>query len=273
MPQTLNGIPLTSNPNLAVSVGGSIWTGGMTVQLTLTNTGTVPLNSWNFSFESPHRPTSTPWGVRISSTALAGGLFRHTVTGDAWASTIQPGRSVNVGFNASQGRPLGNSGALTATALFGDGGRLGFSSVNPSFKTGGAAADVISTSAAVDALTGLAGADTFRITSLRDSLLNASDQITDLAIGSDRIDGPREVSATDLRELGSVADLSATALATVLTPTAFAANGAATFSLGASGGSRTFLALNDGLAGFQFANDAIVEITGFTGSLTALAIV
>lgn len=132
---------------------------------------------------------------------------------------------------------------------------------------------MISSSAAVDVLTGLGGADTFRINNLRDSLLNARDQITDLAIGSDRIDGPRAVAAADVRQLGRAANLNASAVAAVLTPAAFRANGAATFSLGATGGTRTFLALNDGVAGFQAANDAIVEITGFSGSLAALAIV
>jgi endoglucanase len=59
----------------------------------------------------------------------------------------------------------------------------------------------------------------------------------------------------------------------VLKPAACRANGAATFSLGATGGTRTFLALSDGVAGFQAVNDAIVEISGFSGSLAALAIV
>jgi len=195
------------------------------------------------------------------------------VNGDAWASAIQPGRSVNVGFNASQGRALGNSGALTASALFGGAGPLGFSAANPRFLTGNAAANVLRSSAGADVLTGLGGADTFRLTNLRDSLLNAPDEITDLVIGSDRIDGPRPVSAAALRELGSVANLTAAALAAVLAPSTFAAHGASTFSLGASGGNRTFLALNDGVAGFQAANDAIVEITGYSGSLTALSIV
>jgi len=41
-------------------VGGAIWTGGMTVQLTISNVGAAALNGWNFSFESPHRPSGTP---------------------------------------------------------------------------------------------------------------------------------------------------------------------------------------------------------------------
>lgn len=269
---TLNGVPHTSSPDLAVVVGGSIWTGGMTVQLTLTNIGATPLNSWSFSFESPHRPSGTPWGVRISNTPLAGGLFRYTVSGDAWANAIQPGGSVYVGFNATQGSVLGSSGALTAAALFGGGGPLGFSAANPRFLTGNAAANVLSSSAGADVLTGLGGLDTFRLTNLRDSLLNAPDRITDLVIGSDRVDGPRAVSAAALRELGSVANLTPAALSAVLTTTNFAADGAATFSLVTSGGNRTFLALNDGVAGFLAANDAIVDITGYSGSLTALSI-
>jgi endoglucanase len=273
LPRTLNGIPRSSSPNLAVEVDGSIWTGGMTVQLKVSNTGTSRLNGWSFSFESPHRPTGTPWGVRISSTPLAGGLFRHTVTGDAWAAAIEPGRNLHVGFNASQGRALGQSGALTAQALFGADGRRGFSNPDPTFRTGAAAADLLTSSGSADVLTGLGGADTFRIGNLRHSLLGAHDQITDLAIGSDRVDGPRAVAASAVRQLGRAASLTPTAVAAVLTPAAFAANGAATFSIPASGGTRTFLALNDGVAGFQSANDAIVEITGYSGALSALAIV
>ena len=35
---------------------------------------------------------------------------------------------------------------------------------------------------------------------------------------------------------------------------------------------RTFIALNDGNAGFQASNDNIVEITGYTGNLNNLGI-
>ena len=41
---------------------------------------------------------------------------------------------------------------------------------------------------------------------------------------------------------------------------------AATFSVG----SRAFLALNDGTAGFNSRRDALIEITGFTGNLAIL---
>ncbi|MGF1522532.1 MAG: bluetail domain-containing putative surface protein [Leptolyngbyaceae cyanobacterium] len=48
------------------------------------------------------------------------------------------------------------------------------------------------------------------------------------------------------------------------------ANGAATFTVG---GNQTYLILNDGAAGYQAAHDAIIEITGYSGSLADLEIV
>ena len=42
---------------------------------------------------------------------------------------------------------------------------------------------------------------------------------------------------------------------------------------GSGATARTFLALNDGTAGFLATTDAIVEITGYSGSLANLAVV
>jgi hypothetical protein len=70
-------------------------------------------------------------------------------------------------------------------------------------------------------------------------------------------------------QFGSVAALSQSAIAAVLTSSAFGANGAATFLF--DGG--TFLALNDGVAGFQEGDDAIIDITGYSGNLDDLLIV
>ncbi|WP_414570071.1 bluetail domain-containing putative surface protein [Nostoc sp. CCY 9925] len=115
-------------------------------------------------------------------------------------------------------------------------------------------------------LTGGNGADTFRF-ALADSPLNNFDRITDLQIGTDIIDGPNAVSAANLAELGAVSGLTQTAISAVLTNSSFVANRAATFSFG----SRTFVALNNDTAGFS-TSDAVIEITGFSGSLTSLAI-
>lgn len=66
-----------------------------------------------------------------------------------------------------------------------------------------------------------------------------------------------------------MASLTESGIAAVLTGASFVANRGATFSFG----SRSFLAINDSTAGFSAATDALIEITGFSGSLTNLAIV
>jgi hypothetical protein len=74
--------------------------------------------------------------------------------------------------------------------------------------------------------------------------------------------------------LGSVSELSASAITALLTPASFPAltrtstGGAASFTFG----TRTFLAINDGVAGFSAASDSILEITGYSGNLGQLKI-
>lgn len=152
-------------------------------------------------------------------------------------------------------------------------------SKNDSIKTGagndiinaGAGNDTITGGKGADTLTGGTGVDTFKYGYYTDSLLANYDVITDLQIGIDVIDGPssRAVSASQLKELGSVTALTETAIQQVLTATSFGAYGAATFSFG----ERTFLGINDRIAGFSAITDSIIEITGYTGNLTDLAII
>jgi len=124
-----------------------------------------------------------------------------------------------------------------------------------------------------DILTGGAGADTFSFASLSTSNLANYDRITDFAIGTDKLDSITAVSAKNINKLGAVSTFDLTGISALLTATSFAANKAATFSFADTAGPRTFLALNDATAGFSATNDAIVEITGFTGSLTNLAVI
>ena len=145
-----------------------------------------------------------------------------------------------------------------------------------------AANDILPFSSTVDRLTGLAGADTFRLSTLSDALLPASattsiDRITDLVTGLDTIDAPvARTLATALNPtvFGAVTEISSAALGALLTPASFPAltttssGGVATFTFG----TRTFLAINDGVAGFSTATDSILEITGYSGSLGQLRI-
>lgn len=64
--------------------------------------------------------------------------------------------------------------------------------------------------------------------------------------------------------VGTVATLDTAGISAKLTTTAFTANSAAQFSFG----TRTFVAINDATAGFNANSDAIVEVTGFSGTLS-----
>ena len=256
-------------------MGGSLWYQGLTAQITVTNTGTAALNSWSLTFTTTHRLNGVPWGASLTQVAQAGGLLRSTLTGKDWGATLSAGASMTVGFNASQGLVLGNSGSLTGPGLLSTSASqlAAAAGGNPSYQSGNGSANVLKAGASADLLTGLAGNDVFQLSSLRMSLLGAMDRITDFSVGVDKLDGPTAVAAAQVARLGTVTALSDADLATVLTPSRFLANKAATFTLGSGPTTRTFVALNDGAAGFQAANDALVELTGYAGDLRGLAVV
>ena len=154
-----------------------------------------------------------------------------------------------------------------ATAINGTGNTLN------NVLRGNAAANILIGGVGADVLTGLGGADTFRYNALSDSRLAAFDRITDFAIGTDILDGLTAVSAANTKELGTVATLDQAGISKVLTAAVFGTNQAATFSFGSGTGIKTFLALNDAVAGFSSTSDGIIEITGYTGLLTNLSIV
>jgi hypothetical protein len=139
---------------------------------------------------------------------------------------------------------------------------------------GDANANPLTATTAKDVLTGLGGVDTFKFTALTSSTLANFDRLTDFSIGTDRLDGPTAVAAANINKLGAVSALGATSISTVLTASTFLANRAATFSYAdPSGISRSFIALNNGTAGYQAGADAIIEITGYTGSLDSLQVI
>ena len=133
---------------------------------------------------------------------------------------------------------------------------------------GGNERDSLNGQQGADTLTGGNDRDTFSF-KFGDSFLSDYDHITDLEIGRDRLNAPNKVDAADVTQLGNAASLSESDVQAILTSGAFVANGAATFTVG----TQTFVALNDDTAGFRAASDMVVEITGFSGSLSTLAII
>jgi Ca2+-binding RTX toxin-like protein len=200
-----------------------------------------------------------------------------------FASTTTKSVAVNLGITTAQVVSAGNltvtltsgtafenaNGGSLADTLTGNGlannlvGGAGNDSIN-----GGAGADSITGSADKDTLTGTGGAaisDRFLYPALTDSLLASFDVITDY-IGSgatpDQIDAPASIApVTRTASLGTAASLSEAAIQAVLTNVAFGANAAAAFTV--TGQSGTFVALNNGVAGFQAASDAVLQLASY----------
>ncbi|MFN9645471.1 MAG: choice-of-anchor L domain-containing protein [Cyanobacteriota bacterium] len=182
---------------------------------------------------------------------------------------LSGGTAINGSGNANANRITGNSAANQLSGGVGNDTLIG-----------GGGSDILIGGAGADVLTGGTGAgtdttaDTFKLAALTDSLLAGFDRLTDFVIGTDLLDGPSAVTAANLKDgLGPVADLSQSAIQAVLTTTTFAKSGAATFTFGSGASTRTFVALNDATAGFLAGTDAVVEITGYSGSLANLAVV
>ena len=145
--------------------------------------------------------------------------------------------------------------------------------------TGGTNNDTLSGGAGNDSLTGNGGVDTFLYNTVVSAIISGTtspsfERITDLAIGTDGLDGPNAVSAANVKQLGDVgSSLTSDSITALLTTTNFLASGASTFTFGSGAGLRTFIALNDTIAGYDSTTDGIIEITGYTGTLTSLAII
>ncbi len=125
---------------------------------------------------------------------------------------------------------------------------------------------------AVDLLTGGDGPDTFAYTNLLDALIGGSSQapsferISDFDLLNDRIDAPG-TSPRTVTTLGPLGSLTVTTITTLLSSNNFGASGAASFSYG----NRTFLGINDAFAGFNPAQDAVVELTGYIANGQSLS--
>ncbi|MFN6217628.1 MAG: bluetail domain-containing putative surface protein, partial [Aphanizomenon sp.] len=128
---------------------------------------------------------------------------------------------------------------------------------------GNGANNILTGGTGKDTLTGWLGVDRFDYLTLTDSLLSNFDVVTDFnaLAGNDLflVSTARSVFS----DVGSVATLDAPVIADKLTNPFSIANSAARFTFGA----RTFVAINDDTAGFSATTDAIIEVTGLTGTL------
>lgn len=73
------------------------WNTGLTANITITNTGSAPINGWNLAFTLPAgQVVTSAWNTTI--TPLSGAV---TATNLSYNNLINPGQSTGMGFNAN----------------------------------------------------------------------------------------------------------------------------------------------------------------------------
>jgi VCBS repeat-containing protein len=117
-----------------------------------------------------------------------------------------------------------------------------------------------------DTLTGGTGVDTFFLASLGDSLAGSMDTITDFAVGVDILDAPTPLPRNRIAQIADAGTFSTATLEFLLTPTTLLANRGAMVTFGGST-TESYLVLNDGVAGYNAATDAVILIR-YTGRIT-----
>ena len=128
---------------------------------------------------------------------------------------------------------------------------------------GGAGKDILNGGLGTDTLTGGTGIDRFDYRNLANSVFNSVDVITDFNANAGNDLFLVTTARSVFSNVGTVTTFDITGMTTNLTTVNFGANAAAQFTFG----SRTFVAINDATAGFSATTDAIVEVTGLTGTL------
>ncbi|MDD1443904.1 aerolysin family beta-barrel pore-forming toxin [Dolichospermum sp. ST_sed3] len=128
---------------------------------------------------------------------------------------------------------------------------------------GGLGNDILNGGLGIDTLIGGTGIDRFDYRTLANSVFNSVDVITDFNANVSNDLFLVATARSVFSNAGTVATFDITGITANLTTVNFGANAAAQFSFG----SRTFVAINNATAGFSSTTDAIVEVTGLTGTL------
>ena len=146
--------------------------------------------------------------------------------------------------------------------------------------TGNSGNNILNGGAGIDTLTGGTGNDIFLFQFSQSTVANP-DRITDFAINSDKIDllsatgGVLPAPAAFSRAANSAAATLTNVVNAVFTDAngalagnqALGINGAALVQVTTVGIAGTYIIVNDNVAGFQSANDLLVNVTGITGTL------
>ncbi|GIF12863.1 glycoside hydrolase family 3 N-terminal domain-containing protein [Actinoplanes teichomyceticus] len=73
------------------------WSAGFTAAVTVTNTGTAAVNPWTLRWTfTAGQVVTQSWSARVSQSGAT-----VTATGESWSTALNPGASLNFGFNAT----------------------------------------------------------------------------------------------------------------------------------------------------------------------------
>ena len=129
--------------------------------------------------------------------------------------------------------------------------------------TGNSANNILTGGTGKDTLTGGLGRDRFSYKILTDSLFANFDVIKDFNANANNDLFLVTTARTGFTNAGAATTLDNAGITAKLTTANFGANSAAQFTFG----SRSFVGINNAIAGFSQTTDAIIEITGLTGTL------
>ncbi|WNF14521.1 Calx-beta domain-containing protein [Microcystis aeruginosa] len=209
-------------------------------------------------------PTNAALGTQTAATTTITDTFTAAVTTTLAANvenlTLTGAAAINGTGNAGNNVITGNT---ANNLLNGSGGN-----------------DTLNGGAGLDTLTGGAGNDVFLFQFSQSTVANP-DRITDFAINSDKIDllsaagGVLPAPAAFSRAADSAATTLNDVVNAVFTDAngalagnqALGINGAALVRVTTVGIAGTYIIVNDNVAGFQNANDLLVNVTGITGTL------
>ena len=99
-------------------MSGSLYWGGISGQLTLTNFGESSLSDWSYTFRTTQKDVQV-WSSTFDVVDLGDGTYEVTVRPPSWGASIPAGGSLSLSFNAVS-VDLPNSGTLTDEMFFVD---------------------------------------------------------------------------------------------------------------------------------------------------------
>jgi Ca2+-binding RTX toxin-like protein len=276
---------LTASELTTATSGGNttISSNGVLIATLVGFTGALPTSSSNFT-SNLNSPTAAPGsgtpGITVGNT-ITGGTLADLI-GSTPPTTAGVTSTANANGAANSANTLiatqfsdiisGNDGNDTISGLNGNDSISG--NGGDDFMTGGDGNDTVTGSAGNDTITGSAGADVltgsfdsnlFVYTTLTDSAGTiAIDNITDFVAGTDKFKVailPGGVSTLSITIANNLSDI----YAGITSPIASEAR---LITVGAGAAVGSYLFINDSTTGVSATSDALIDITGVSGSIS-----